>query len=107
MKNQLAMQFAKERCVVYEIGVMEDHIHAVVSIPPPERISDVIGHVKGATAFAFTRDVSYVKWQEGYGLMTFAKKDLYAICGYVAYQNQHHTDGTNWLSLEKDANDIQ
>ncbi len=107
MKNHLAMQFSKNRCMVYEIGVMADHIHSVVTIPPSERISEVIGHVKGETAFVFSRDVTLVKWQEGYGVTTFAKTELQKVCEYAAHQQQHHGDNRVWPSLEKVADDTE
>ncbi len=107
MKNHLAMQFQKNRCKVYEIGVMADHIHSVVAIPPSERISEVIGHVKGETAFVFCRDETFVKWQEGYGVTTFAKTELQKVCEYVANQQQHHGNNQIWPSLEKVADDAE
>ncbi|MHB1461437.1 MAG: IS200/IS605 family transposase [Armatimonadota bacterium] len=100
MAHHIAVQFAKERCVVYEIGVVQDHVHSVVAIPPSERVSDVIGHVKGETTHSFKQNGIDIRWQSGYGVITFAQKDLHSVCEYAANQIEHHGDKGVWGTLE-------
>ena len=99
--HHIEMLFQQHSCVVYGIAVQPDHVHAVVSIPPTQPISKVVGQVKGATAHHFNQQNDVVRWQSGYGVLSFAYGDMDRIKHYVTHQDDHHRVGQTWPSLEK------
>ncbi len=63
------------RCEVIELNVQTDHVHLIVSMPPKESISKLLGIVKGKTAIQIFRQFPYLKtkpyldnhfWASGY-----------------------------------------
>ena len=49
------------KCDVIELNVQSDHVHLVVSVPPKESISKLLGTVKGKTAIQIFRQFPYLK----------------------------------------------
>lgn len=39
-------------------------------------------------------------WQDGYGALTFARRDLERVVAYVANQKRHHREGALRLKME-------
>jgi|GEM_PF-2643056 len=69
------------RAIPRSIGVMPDHVHVAVSIPPSAALSDVVGRMKGATAHALNHEVTRAdaatfSWQSEYGIFSFSEKAL-------------------------------
>ncbi len=67
------------RCEVIELNVQTDHVHLIVSMPPKESISKLLGIVKGKTAIQIFRQFPYLKtkpywdnhfWARGYCVNT-------------------------------------
>jgi putative transposase len=91
--------------IFHEIGGTENHVHLAVSVPPTLTISDWIGQLKGGSSHAVNGYVSgraeRFAWQEGYGVVSFATKNLPAIVGYVRNQKQHHAERTTRDALER------
>jgi len=81
---------------IYAVGVMSDHIHLIVAIPPRMAVADVVKGLKGFVSFAFGKGFS---WQRGYGVMTFGEGQRSQAMSYVQNQRQLHAHGeTNrWL----------
>ena len=59
-------------------GIMPDHVHMVISIPPKYSVSSVIGYIKGKSAIAIARDFEGCQrnftgrhfWARGYFVST-------------------------------------
>jgi REP element-mobilizing transposase RayT len=90
--------------VFYEaMGGTETHIHLVFRAEPFVDLSEFIGKLKGSSAHflnkRFHRDA--MRWQRGYGLVTFAYRNLPAMCAYVRKQKEHHRARTANAVLEK------
>ncbi len=85
------------------IGGTTNHVHLVVQLEPYVTISDFIGKVKGACSHEmnkrFGRDT--IAWQRGYGVVSFAGRDLPGVLKYVQFQKEHHQAGTTREALEK------
>ncbi|MFH1743472.1 MAG: IS200/IS605 family transposase [bacterium] len=84
------------------VGGTEDHVHLVFQIEPFVLLSDFVGKIKGATSHEmnvrFGADT--LKWQRGYGIVSFSKKHLSAVLRYVENQEEHHRHGTINNALE-------
>ena len=79
---------------ILELNVREDHIHAVVSVPPKLSISEVMGILKGKTAIKLFKSYPALKkkpywgnhfWSRGYCVSTVGL-DEKKIRRYVKYQ---------------------
>jgi putative transposase len=84
------------------IGGTETHVHLALQVEPVLCPSEFIGKIKGASAHEmnkrYGRDT--LKWQRGYGVVSFAKRNLPAVLRYVADQKKHHREGTLNHTLE-------
>jgi len=65
-------------CRIVAGHLVEDHVHMLIEIPPKERVSDVVGFLKGKTAIAVARRFGGKKrnfsgesfWARGYAVST-------------------------------------
>src|SRR5262245_33567716 len=78
----------------HEIGGIETHIHLAVSIAPAVLISGMIGKLKGSSSHEVNQKLGagrkLLEWQSGYGVVSFGKKDLEWVRGYIQNQREHH-----------------
>ena len=85
------------------VGGTESHIHLVFQMEPLLNLSQFIGQVKGRSAHdineQFGRDT--LRWQRGFGIVSFAKRNLPGLVAYVTNQKQHHAAGTTREILEQ------
>ena len=96
------------KVMVHALNGTEDHTHLVVTLPPDLSIADFLEKIKGASSHFINRLPDRVErfyWQEGYGALTFAKRDLPRIVAYVQNQKQHHRDGTLSAKMERGSDD--
>ena len=82
---------------IMELNVREDHVHAVVNIPPKLSISEVMGILKGKTAIKLFKSYPALKskpywgnhfWSRGYCVSTIGL-DENKIRRYVKYQEEN------------------
>ena len=82
---------------VIELNVMEDHIHAILNIPPRISISIMMGILKGKTAISIFKQFPAFKkkpywgnhfWSRGYCVTTIGL-DMDKIKRYVKYQEDN------------------
>jgi putative transposase len=82
-------------CVLHGIGGTVNHVHLVLEIPPAVLVADIIGKLKGSSSYFLNKELGITKdfkWQNGYGVLTFAERDLAKVLRYVQNQKQHHLD---------------
>jgi REP element-mobilizing transposase RayT len=60
------------------IGGTRDHVHLAVEIEPTVVIDQMVGKLKGASAREANKAFGFkaLQWQRGYGVASFAKKNL-------------------------------
>lgn len=83
---------------VYALNGIEDHTHLAVTIPLNISVSEFIQKIKGSSSFFINHnepspDPAFY-WQEGFGVLTFAKKDLPRIVAYINGQKERHQLGS-------------
>lgn len=82
-----------EKCVLYDIGGVADHIHMYLRWRPDGSISDLMRTVKSRSSkwvhdtFPALREFA---WQEGYSVFSVSKSQEAAVKRYIAGQAQHH-----------------
>jgi len=82
-------------CSLIAVGGTQDHIHLAIIIPPSESVADIIGKLKGSSTYFLNKELNITKdfsWQTGYGVLSFAEKDLGRIVGYINNQKLHHLE---------------
>ena len=92
------------RVLVHAVGVMPEHVHLAVSIPPRISISEFAQRVKGGTSHLVNRSIQqpvgdWFFWQLEYGVPSFGKRSLETAVHYVENQPAHHADGNLWPLL--------
>jgi putative transposase len=99
----------EHRALVHGIGVMPDHVHLSVSIPPRISASDFIQFVKGSSSHLINQieagqSENAFAWQAEYGVLSFGERSLEDVVAYVEHQREHHAENTtrpNYEQLER------
>ena len=76
------------------VGGTDDHVHLAVHVSPTVDLARWIGELKGACSHHVNHEVARQKllyWQEGYGIVSFGKKNLPFVIDYIRTQRKHHT----------------
>jgi len=110
LRRSWKISLAENQVIPHAIGVMPDHVHFVVSVPPKIAVADVVRLLKGASSHAVnhvgTRSSSGAfAWQSQYGVLTFGERSLPRVIAYVENQRQHHAANTIWPTLERITDD--
>jgi putative transposase len=88
-------------CTVHAVNAVEDHVHVAVEIPPSRAVSAVVGQMKGASSHEVNQLGSEsIKWQDGYGVLTFRQAELEKVKRYIATQEERHRAGAVSALLE-------
>ncbi len=86
-------------------GIMPDHVHLAVSIPPKIAISDAIQRIKGESSYLLNHaegrgETDWFAWQPEYGVISFGERSLKEVLAYVTNQRSHHANQTLWSPFE-------
>jgi putative transposase len=87
-----------------ELGGIDDHVHLAATVPPKIAVARFIGEVKGNSSHAINHVIKphyNFYWQNEYGVLSFAEKNLAGIVQYIHDQKQHHAKGTINPAMEK------
>lgn len=91
----------RNKVQVHAIGMIEDHVHMVVTIPPSLAIATAVKNIKGASAHTLNQllEVDF-GWQREYGVVSFDEQHLQNVTDYALNQRQHHAAKRLWRMLE-------
>ena len=83
----------KQKCKLYRINGIEDHIHIFSDLHPSLSLSQYVQDIKVASNL-WMRDSGkfplFEGWQVGYGAFTYSIRERDMIINYVKNQKQHH-----------------
>jgi len=82
-----------QKCHVYRINGIEDHLHIVTHLHPSVALADLVKDIKLASSeFIKNNDLfPYFKgWQDGYGAFTYCIREKDRLIEYVKNQQEHH-----------------
>ena len=85
----------------HAVGLMPEHAHVALSVPPRHSISEVMKRLKGASSHAVRATNPGFTWQSEYGALSFGDQALAKVCAYVLNQHEHHANGTILARLER------
>jgi len=86
----------------HKVNGSEDHVHLVFQMEPFVLLSEFLGKVKGYSSHEVNKvfGPGTLKWQRGYGIVSFSKKHLAGVVQCVDNQKEHHGEGTTNRILE-------
>jgi putative transposase len=102
--ESLRMTMARMKLFGHAIGMVNDHIHLALSIPPTVAVADAIGRLKGASSHLIgqrlTQQTGFA-WQSEYGALSLTERALPTVVAYLHNQTQHHADNSLIHGLER------
>lgn len=106
IRESLEMTSARMRPICHAMGMVEDHVHVALSVPPTVAVADAAGRLKGAASHLVNQRRQALtgvefSWQSEYGAMSLTDKALPVVVAYVTNQKQHHTENTLMSALER------
>jgi len=81
------------KCHLYRINGMEDHLHILTHIHPTVALSSLIKDIKLASNSWIKQEnlfPTFKGWQEGYGAFTHHFNDKNRLIDYIKNQEVHH-----------------
>ncbi len=79
---------------VIEIGVVPNHVHLLLELPPAYDVPRLVQGLKGASARLANRDGhsrnKSLRWDSGYDLRSVGMKQLPQVANYVRLQELKH-----------------
>jgi putative transposase len=80
---------------VWAIGMMPDHVHVAISVPPKYAMSDVVNALKGNSSHLLGHELQrethpWLGWQREYGVNSFSERSLQTVIDYVNHQPERH-----------------
>jgi REP element-mobilizing transposase RayT len=86
----------------YELGIMPDHIHMFVALPPTISLSSFMQRIKGGSSH-FIREREGNKtfeWQRQFGAYTIHENQISRLVEYLLHQPEHHASNQLYANLE-------
>ncbi len=80
-------------CQPIQIGGIEDHIHALVRVPPKYAPSEVVQRMKSNSSryvHEKFRKLRSFAWQDGYAIFSVSKSATGQVVDYIRNQRLHH-----------------
>lgn len=82
-----------KKCILYQIGGVEDHIHILTHLHPTIALSSLVKDIKMASTDYIKRENLFPQfngWQGGYGAFTYSIREMDILVAYIRNQEQHH-----------------
>src|SRR5437868_11158327 len=89
-------------CKIIQGGMVQDHVHMLISIPPKYSVAEVVGYIKGKSAIAVARQFGGRQrnfngeklWARGYAVSTVGFEEA-QIRAYIKHQEQLDAQGSD------------
>jgi putative transposase len=86
---------------IHGLGMMPDHLHLAVAVPPRIAVADLVKLLKGSSSHLVNTQArtsagfqERFYWQEEYGVLSFGERSLADVVAYVENQREHHANKT-------------
>jgi putative transposase len=95
----------RDGLMLHAFGVVPDHVHLALSIPPKYSIAEIVRLLKIYSNSRINESLGSglsgpFAWQDEYGMFTFADNLYQTIVPYVRNQKRHHATNTLMPELE-------
>ena len=81
------------KCYLYRIGGIENHIHIAFSLNPTVALSSLVKDIKLSSSDYILKNrllKRFTGWQEGYGAFTYSDDAKAYLINYIKDQEEHH-----------------
>lgn len=81
------------KCKLYRINGMPDHIHIFTDLHPTVCLSDLVKDIKVASNLWMKKSglfPEFEEWQESYSAFTYSVREKDMIINYIKNQKEHH-----------------
>ena len=85
------------KCHLYRINGVEDHIHIITNLHPSVSLANLVKDIKlGSTSFIKEKKIfaNFSGWQDGYAAFTYSIEAKNNLIEYVKNQEEHHKNKT-------------
>ena len=85
------------KCHLYRINGVEDHIHIITSLHPSIALANLVKDIKlGSSSFIKDKKIfsDFSGWQDGYSAFTYSIEAKDNLIEYVKNQEEHHKNKT-------------
>jgi putative transposase len=92
------------KLINHAIGLVADHVHVALTIPPTVAVADALSRLKGASSHLVGQRLPQAigfAWQAEYGALSLTERALPTVIAYVQNQKQHHAANTLIHGLER------
>lgn len=72
------------------IGGIEDHVHALLLLPPTIPLAKAVQFLKGSSSKWLNENGGAFAWQEGYGAFSVSASQTSDVIRYIKNQATHH-----------------
>lgn len=76
--------------LVFAIGGMDDHVHALFRLPPTITLARAVSLLKSNSSRWMTEQVTQFRWQKGYGAFSVSSSNISVVIKYIDNQEVHH-----------------
>jgi REP element-mobilizing transposase RayT len=87
----------EQKCHLYRIGGVEDHVHILTHLHPRVSLSTYLEKLKSSSTNWIRRERVFQQWpgwQDGYGGFTLSIKEKDTVIEYIKGQEEHHRTET-------------
>ena len=96
LRRFLPAEALRHEAHVLALGLVQDHVHMVLRLPPRYDLPRLVQGLKGASARLANRDSSIsrtgLRWAEGYHAKSVSPRTLPVAIAYVRNQSTRHPD---------------
>ena len=87
----------QERARILEIGMVNDHVHVLMTLHPMTNWMRLIQRLKGASSMVANREkhadaAKPLKWGKGYSVHSVSPCNVEKVRGYLKRQAEHHPE---------------
>ena len=76
--------------LVFAIGGMDDHVHALFRLPPTITLARAVSLIKSNSSRWVSEQGTKFSWQKGYGASSVSSSNISAVIKYIDIQEMHH-----------------
>lgn len=102
IRDSIRLTCSKLSVVQYEVGIMPDHMHMFVALPPKISVSNFVQLIKGdSSRYMNERDRSTTfRWQREFGAYSIHENQIPKLLEYIRNQAEHHASNQLHANLE-------
>jgi len=104
IRRSIASTSRSLKMTLHAVGMVADHVHVAVSIPPSVAVSEAVGRLKGASPHALHNSpepLSDFGSQAEYGALSISGRGLDELIEYVVNQPARHAANGLHAALER------